>query len=229
MKTRNYILSGGMIAVLLMGINGQVFAASSVLLVDDNFLVESTDVIHDFEANTTTFEYQVTVEEGQPPALSHLTFSFDTECVAEEDIIGFSPTEDDDFIEEVEVGSDPPTETDFGLKWGDEDGEFGETEGQTRTYSFTLDGIFGVDMDSTEVKIKAGPGFDGAFITGPSCEELPPPPEEETPVGGELISMDNTALFLAGIQSSAVWLIPTIAAVAGTGLYLVKAKAFTGN
>jgi len=41
-------------------------------------------------------------------------------------------------------------------------------------------------------------------------------------VGGEFLSIDNTALFLGGIQSSAVWILPTVAGLAGAGYYLVK-------
>jgi len=41
-------------------------------------------------------------------------------------------------------------------------------------------------------------------------------------VGGEFLSIDTTALFLGGIQSSAVWILPTVAGLAGAGYYLVK-------
>jgi len=41
-------------------------------------------------------------------------------------------------------------------------------------------------------------------------------------VGGEFLSIDTTALFLGGIQSTAVWILPTVAGLAGAGYYLVK-------
>jgi len=41
-------------------------------------------------------------------------------------------------------------------------------------------------------------------------------------VAGELLPLDSTALFLAGIQSMTVWMIPTILGLAGVGVYLVK-------
>jgi len=44
-------------------------------------------------------------------------------------------------------------------------------------------------------------------------------------VGGELLPIDSTALMLAGLQSSAVWMIPTLAGLAGAGFYLVKFRA----
>ena len=37
-------------------------------------------------------------------------------------------------------------------------------------------------------------------------------------VAGEILPIDNTALFLAGLSSSAVWMIPTLAGIAGAGL-----------
>ena len=53
--------------------------------------------------------------------------------------------------------------------------------------------------------------------------QVPPtPPEPETRVAGELLPLDSTALFLAGIQSMTVWMIPAIAGLAGVGVYLVK-------
>jgi len=52
------------------------------------------------------------------------------------------------------------------------------------------------------------------------CPVQQPPPE--TPVAGELLPLDSTALFLAGIQSMTVWMIPTVLGLAGAGVYLVK-------
>ncbi|MFQ5440467.1 MAG: hypothetical protein ACE5DL_03290 [Nitrosopumilaceae archaeon] len=47
----------------------------------------------------------------------------------------------------------------------------------------------------------------------------------ETPVAGELLSLDSTALVVAGLTSSAAWMIPAIAGIAGAGVYLVKLRA----
>ena len=44
-------------------------------------------------------------------------------------------------------------------------------------------------------------------------------------VAGELLPSDSTALFLAGIQSMTVWMIPTVLGLAGAGVYLVKYRA----
>jgi len=42
------------------------------------------------------------------------------------------------------------------------------------------------------------------------------------PVGGELLPIDSTALMVAGLSQSALWMIPTLAGIAGVGFYLVK-------
>ncbi len=44
----------------------------------------------------------------------------------------------------------------------------------------------------------------------------------EQKVAGELLPLDSTALFLAGIQSMTVWMVPTVLGLTGVGVYLVK-------
>lgn len=41
-------------------------------------------------------------------------------------------------------------------------------------------------------------------------------------VGGELLPIDTTALFVSGLYSSAMWLAPIGAGIAGTGYYLIQ-------
>lgn len=45
-----------------------------------------------------------------------------------------------------------------------------------------------------------------------------------SPVAGELLSLDSSALVVAGLASSAVWMIPAVAGIAGAGVYLVKLR-----
>jgi len=47
----------------------------------------------------------------------------------------------------------------------------------------------------------------------PFCEER---------VAGELLPLDSTALMIAGLTTSAVWMVPAVAGIAGAGVYLVK-------
>jgi len=46
-----------------------------------------------------------------------------------------------------------------------------------------------------------------------------------TIVAGDLLSVDSSALVVAGLTSSAVWMIPTVAGIAGAGIYLVKFRS----
>lgn len=46
----------------------------------------------------------------------------------------------------------------------------------------------------------------------------------EPVVGGELLPIYNTALMLAGIQSSAIWMLPALAGIAGAGAYYIRTR-----
>jgi len=43
-------------------------------------------------------------------------------------------------------------------------------------------------------------------------------------VGGELLPIDNTALLIAGLQTSAIWMLPVLAGAAGVGAYYIKTR-----
>jgi hypothetical protein len=47
------------------------------------------------------------------------------------------------------------------------------------------------------------------------------PPEV---VGGEFLPIDSTALFIAGLQSSAIWMLPALAGATGLGAYFIKSR-----
>ena len=49
--------------------------------------------------------------------------------------------------------------------------------------------------------------------------------EDLIKVGGVFLGVDNAALLIAGFQASAIWMIPTIAGIAATGIYLTKFRA----
>jgi len=44
------------------------------------------------------------------------------------------------------------------------------------------------------------------------------------PVGGEILSLNTGALLLGGLATSAFWIVPIGAAIAGTGIYIVKTR-----
>jgi len=43
-------------------------------------------------------------------------------------------------------------------------------------------------------------------------------------VAGEFLSLDSSALVIAGLTGSAAWMIPAVAGIAGAGVYLVKTR-----
>jgi len=49
--------------------------------------------------------------------------------------------------------------------------------------------------------------------------------EDLIKVGGIFLGVNNAALLIAGFQASAIWMIPTIAGIAATGIYLTKFRA----
>jgi len=68
-------------------------------------------------------------------------------------------------------------------------------------YIFSTDGIF-------------GPGIFTMIenFEGPSC------------IGGNIMPIDTTALFLAGIQSSSIWMLPVLTGAAGVGAFYIKTR-----
>ncbi len=47
---------------------------------------------------------------------------------------------------------------------------------------------------------------------------------DDAPVGGEFLPIDSTALMLAGLQSSAIWMLPVLAGAAGVGAFYIKTR-----
>jgi hypothetical protein len=43
-------------------------------------------------------------------------------------------------------------------------------------------------------------------------------------IGGELLSLDNSALLLAGVQSVSMWMIPVVVSGAGIGIFMIKRR-----
>ena len=48
--------------------------------------------------------------------------------------------------------------------------------------------------------------------------------DDDDAVAGELLSLDSSSLVIAGLTGSAAWMIPTLAGIAGAGIYLVKLR-----
>ena len=69
----------------------------------------------------------------------------------------------------------------------------------------------------------AGPGTITPLGEVQSLDDECPIPE--TQVAGELLPLNTSALMIAGLSTSAVWMIPAVVGLAGVGVYLVKSRA----
>jgi len=71
---------------------------------------------------------------------------------------------------------------------------------------------------------------DGSLICGGTITELDYifstffGEDEPVVVGGELLPIDSTALLLAGLQTSAIWILPVLVGAAGAGAYYIKTR-----
>jgi len=74
--------------------------------------------------------------------------------------------------------------------------------------------VFGFRVDSTDDGSGIGL-FQISDFVGPDCQ-----------VGGEFLPIDSTALVLAGLQTSAIWMLPVLAGVAGSafGILYIKSR-----
>ena len=77
---------------------------------------------------------------------------------------------------------------------------------------FPLDGEYFWNVKETD-----GAGNEGPFAEKSFSFIIAP-----HPVAGELLSLDSSALVIGGLASSAVWMIPAVTGIVGTGIYLVK-------
>ena len=82
--------------------------------------------------------------------------------------------------------------------------------------------IINIDFSSNQVAVEFEAIMVGV-ITMAHCELV-----VSHPVAGELLPINSTSLFLAGLTSMSVWMIPTVLGLAGVGVYLVKFRANRG-
>ena len=92
-------------------------------------------------------------------------------------------------------------------------GPFSLASGESKTFTYQKD-IF-VDTKNTVQFFCIGP--DNNPVTDSATAQV-----TVLVVGGNYMPIDSTALLLAGIQSSAAWLVTVMAGLAGIGIYLVR-------
>ncbi|MDH3677175.1 MAG: hypothetical protein OEQ12_02615 [Nitrosopumilus sp.] len=213
------LLAGTLALVLVTGLVSPAYA-------DDNQVVFSSVIVDflgcDDLVDQTECFWKATGTGNQTSGASHLTFGIET-CL--EDLESWTPTDGQDGVDTVEIGLDPTTNV-TGIKWNF-DFDFKEPD-QMVTMGVLLN-VNATEIDLVDIAVKAGNENEFGVINGPTC--VPPDgptPEPQVPgptVAGELLSIDSTALFLAGIQSMTVWMVPAVAGLAGAGVYLVKYRA----
>ena len=96
--------------------------------------------------------------------------------------------------------------------------------GATSTLTFTSNELnpFGAALDNVSVVLSACPV--GYVVSGDTCVV-----SEQATVAGELLPLNTTALFISGITSSAIWMVPTLAGIAGAGVYFIRTRTHEEN
>ena len=87
-------------------------------------------------------------------------------------------------------------------------------------HTFTL-GNIGANPQVVSFRIALGAGGEVCILVQEIHDATL---EDLIKVGGELLSIDSAALLLAGLQSSAIWMVPAMAGIAGAGVYFVRAR-----
>ena len=89
------------------------------------------------------------------------------------------------------------------------------------TLTFTSDDArpFGAALDNVSVVLSRCPsGFD---LVDDTCIS-----SNQNPVAGELVPLNTTALFISGLSSSMIWMVPTLVGIAGAGFYFIQARTY---
>jgi hypothetical protein len=155
-----------LIAVLVL-----VGVAPALAVQVGNDEVNYMGVTYDYPAvGQSTWYYEV-ISGGQP-AISHLTFELNLDCV---EVLEAGTWDGVDKTALTPGGGDPVIGTDpttgvTGIKF-----DQGFIEGETRYYYFTVNGNYAED-NTVVVASKGGDSFDSATITGPSkvCKDREP-------------------------------------------------------
>ncbi len=144
----------------------EVCTNNSVTIGNDQATLEC--VRYDYPgAGQSTWYY--TISSGSGPAISHVNFSLNLDCMSILDAgiwgPGLNHLNSGGGDPEIRFSPDPTTGV-IGLKF---DEEF--DDGESRNYYFTLDGNY-QQSEMMLIVTKGGPGFDGAMICGPSADCL---------------------------------------------------------
>ena len=76
-----------------------------------------------------------------------------------------------------------------------------------------------------QIENAATVAFSGEFRASFADIEISRDVEPQTPVAGELLSINSSALVIGSLASGAVWMAPAVAGIVGAGVYLIKFRA----
>jgi len=89
----------------------------------------------------------------------------------------------------------------------------------------TLTGVFLMGEDGTQLFTLSAAGQGPDFVARIDVQPRGFAIIDNTPVvGGEFLPIDSTALMLAGLQSSAIWMLPVLAGAAGVTAFYLKTR-----
>ena len=209
-------LLAGTLALVLMG---GLFGATNAFADDSNIAPES-DAIRSAEAVTTDGTYYGTVWSGIGPvdgsdfgyafALSPWEFDCGAASCWLTVVDGGVPIDQFEVFDDgdsIGITSEPNTLGD-GCGFGNPDECLENPDFSTGMFCLGP-GAHSITMNQT-LNLSGGNGW----------FKVEQHDADECVVAGELLPIDSTALFLAGLSSSAVWMIPTIAGAAGAGLFV---------
>ena len=88
------------------------------------------------------------------------------------------------------------------------------TNGWAQTDSYSFSGNIRTVTITSQAFEGDGYGIDDVLVQFTS----------EPTVAGELVPLNTTALFISGLSSSMIWRVPTLAGIAGVGVYFIQTR-----
>jgi len=92
-------------------------------------------------------------------------------------------------------------------------------------YDLTTDfgPVLGTASNPNQIPIPTDAG--DFFVSNPIDGSFEAQLKDDMEVGGEILPIDSTALVLAGLQTSAIWMLPVLAGVAGSAFGIIYIKS----
>jgi hypothetical protein len=249
-SNREYLLAGILSLVLIGGFNS-VFAVSTI---NFDATVDGTTITNQFQTDgatfsSATFDVKVLNDAGEtpgPPSTPNILVSNyglndgDIKITVVDPVTPFAPTDassisfklfsignnavtvvakdfgnnviDTQVFQHNDVGGD---NCNYPTEWPAPDFCPGPiTNGWAQTDSYSFSGNIRTVTITSQAFEGDGYGIDDVLVQFTS----------EPTVAGELVPLNTTALFISGLSSSMIWMVPTILGIAGVGVYIKSKK-----